>query len=158
MASCEGDRPVGLECDGAEFHDTDRDEWRDALVLDATNLKAIYRFEGPSLFYHMEDCLFILAHWERKMFSDRGHINLRRLASKAAKSAAEYATDNIATLHYLIGDPKQPVSATLFRHSLFKSDGFGTYLHRLLDYAKRSGLTDLDTIRERHLASNSQGW
>src|SRR5437868_6129943 len=28
-----GDRVVVLECDGAEFHDPSRDEWRDAAIL-----------------------------------------------------------------------------------------------------------------------------
>src|SRR5689334_10635520 len=37
---------IGFECDGKEYHDAFRDEWRDALILHTKEIETIYRFRG----------------------------------------------------------------------------------------------------------------
>jgi very-short-patch-repair endonuclease len=152
VASADGDRSVALECDGEDYHDQDRDEWRDALILDATNLRAIYRFQGPALFYHIEDCLYLLARWERHVFSDRARTNLARLASESAIRAADQISFTGVMLIYPNKESfSGPFVTRIERHVIEAPPGSRSFLKAILEYAKRSGLTDLDEIRTRHL-------
>ena len=76
---------VGIECDGTDYHDAFRDEFRDSLILGTRQVDVIYRFRGPDLFYHMEDCLYLLSQWEPIMFSKKGNSLLETLASDRIK-------------------------------------------------------------------------
>ena len=76
---------IGFECDGKDFHDEWRDEWRDAMILGAKAVDVIYRLRGPDLYYHMEDCLFIVSQFEPGIFSKRGLTNLISLSSDEAR-------------------------------------------------------------------------
>jgi hypothetical protein len=60
-----GGLPIGIECDGRPYHDAYRDEWRDALILGTGRVAAVYRFSGRILSYHINDCLTLMARWER---------------------------------------------------------------------------------------------
>ena len=42
---------IGIECDGREFHDSFRDEIRDAVILGEGHLDTMYRFTGPVVYY-----------------------------------------------------------------------------------------------------------
>ena len=35
-----------FECDGKEYHNAGRDEWRDALILGSSDIDYVYRFRG----------------------------------------------------------------------------------------------------------------
>ncbi len=158
VASCEGHPSVAFECDGEDYHDQDRDEWRDALILDATNLQAIYRFQGSALFYHMEDCLYVLARWERHLFSDRGRTILAQLATKSASRAADRISFSGALLYYQDDDASSGLYvARIERHVIEAPPGCRSFLKSILEYAKRSGLTDLDEIRAQHLQQFLKG-
>lgn len=85
LLTTEGGRRIAIECDGKEFHDSYRDEWRDVLLLGSGALDVIYRFDGSALFHNIFDCLFVMAHFERDAFSERGHANLDALASKVVR-------------------------------------------------------------------------
>jgi len=82
---CRGTMRIGFECDGQEYHDKCRDEWRDAMILGDDQLDVIFRLRGQDLHYHMTDCLYLLSRWEPSIFSGRGHGNLAQLASPRAK-------------------------------------------------------------------------
>lgn len=75
---------IGVECDGREFHDEYRDEWRDALILASGAIDIIYRFRGADLTYHIEDLLYLMSGADPSFFSDRGRTNLEKLASDQA--------------------------------------------------------------------------
>lgn len=77
---------IAIECDGKDFHDFSRDEWRDAMILGENHVDAIYRFRGCDLHYHMEDLLLLLSILDPKAISGRGHTNLCKLASEQAKA------------------------------------------------------------------------
>lgn len=72
---------VGIECDGKEFHDESRDEWRDAMILGEGHLDVIYRLRGSDLNYYVEDVLYLLAELEPGLFGPRAIANLKALAS-----------------------------------------------------------------------------
>ena len=76
---------IAFECDGADYHNVARDEWRDAMILGAKAVDVIYRLRGSDLTYHIEDCLYLISKWEPEIFSQRGKINLEILASKKKK-------------------------------------------------------------------------
>lgn len=78
-------RRIGFECDGKEFHDSSRDEWRDAMILGADGLDVIYRLRGEDLTYRMNDVLYILSRLEPDLFSERGRLNLHMLVSLATR-------------------------------------------------------------------------
>src|SRR5690348_13829612 len=52
---------IGVECDGADFHDESRDEWRDALIIGSRQIDGIFRFRGCDLHWRLDDCLFAIA-------------------------------------------------------------------------------------------------
>lgn len=79
-------RSVAFECDGKEFHDPSRDEWRDAMILGEEHVHRVYRIRGADIYYRLEDVLFSLSQLEPSMFSERGKTNLERLASDQVKS------------------------------------------------------------------------
>jgi len=72
-------RMVAVECDGKDYHDEGRDEWRDAMVLGAEAVDVIYRFRGSDLTYHLNDCLFLISQWEPDLVSPAGFLPALRL-------------------------------------------------------------------------------
>jgi hypothetical protein len=80
LTTSDGNR-VGIECDGREFHDESRDEWRDAMILGEGHVDAIYRLRGSDITYYMEDILYLMAVLEPRFFSSRATKNLEVLAS-----------------------------------------------------------------------------
>lgn len=73
-------RYVGFECDGKEFHNASRDEWRDAMILGSEGLDAIYRLRGTDIAFQLDNILFLLSRCEKELFSERGRRNLIFLA------------------------------------------------------------------------------
>jgi len=81
-------RRLAVECDGRDFHDEYRDEWRDALILGNEVVDVLYRLRGSDLTYHIEDLLFLMSQADPDFFGDRGKQNLTRLASDEARAFA----------------------------------------------------------------------
>jgi very-short-patch-repair endonuclease len=77
---------VAIECDGRNFHDEHRDEWRDAMILGDSDISAILRFKGADIQYHIKDLLYLTAKAYPQFFSERGRINLEKLASSVTKN------------------------------------------------------------------------
>lgn len=77
---------IGIECDGRDYHDEHRDEWRDAAILGGKHVDSMYRLRGSDITYHLDDVLYILCQLEPGLFSTRGLMNLRALASDEAKA------------------------------------------------------------------------
>ncbi len=59
---------VVFECDGRQWHDRLRDEFRDAAILNHCDISAIYRLRGTDIHRDVETCLSILATWEEDLF------------------------------------------------------------------------------------------
>ena len=97
------DKIVGIECDGKDYHDTNRDFWRDSMILGTGAVDSIYRFSGRDLNYHVNDCLFLLSEVEPEIFSKRGIINLSHLSSAEAREADDnekYLTEDGLAIFY----------------------------------------------------------
>ncbi len=77
-----GEKKIGFECDGAEFHDEWRDEWRDGLILGTGVIDSIYRFKGKDLFMFLDDCIYIIYHFDKEIFNDRYSKNFPQLISE----------------------------------------------------------------------------
>ena len=86
VAVLPGGRKIGFECDGKEFDDASRDEWRDSLILGERHVDSIYRFRGCDLICHIEDLLYAVSKYDPKLFSQRGLINLQTLSSPSVRN------------------------------------------------------------------------
>lgn len=84
-------RRVAFECGGSRgLRDHQRQARRDAALVGSGAVDVLYRLRGSDLLHHMEDVLFLVSEWEAaegaaSPFSERGRINLRTLASPAAR-------------------------------------------------------------------------
>lgn len=72
---------IGFECDGKEFHDPFRDEWRDALILNSKEVDTIYRFRGKDIFSFLDDCIYIIYMHDPMIFNDRYKYHYTNLVS-----------------------------------------------------------------------------
>lgn len=72
-------RRVAFECDGKEFHDAYRDEWRDAITLGEGHVEVVYRLRGHDIHFHISEILYVVAHWESDLFTEAGRLNLSSL-------------------------------------------------------------------------------
>jgi hypothetical protein len=89
VAKTRAGRRIGFECDGKDYHkDKQRDQLRDAVILNAGHVDLIYRFRGQDLFYHSTECLYFLTFWEPDLFGVTGTYQLSLLASDGAKRMA----------------------------------------------------------------------
>jgi len=70
---------VAVECDGRDFHDGFRDEFRDAILLGEGHFETIYHFRGCDITYYVEDCLWLMSILDPNLFSERGRLQLNRL-------------------------------------------------------------------------------
>jgi hypothetical protein len=75
---------VGIECDGAAFHDAWRDEWRDAVALGSGALDEMIRFAGQDLHHRPDDCIYLLSTMHPNIFTERAVNILDRIASEEA--------------------------------------------------------------------------
>lgn len=75
---------IGVECDGAAFHDTFRDAFRDAAILGSGAVDSIVRIRGTDLVTRPSDILYAFGMAFPRTFSARGHELARRTASRPA--------------------------------------------------------------------------
>lgn len=91
---------IGFECDGKDFHDQSRDEWRDAMIMGTKTIASIYRLRGADIYYRIEDILYIVSLWNPELFDSRSIINLEILASDEAKNLKVEIPKSIVLINY----------------------------------------------------------
>lgn len=96
-------RLIGFECDGRQYHDWRRDIFRDAVILNETNIEAIYRIEGPDIYYRLETALYILGNAVPLIFSERGMENLWALSECRDDAQVDKHEEGIIA-HYTFED------------------------------------------------------
>src|SRR5690606_13057568 len=90
-------RRIAFECGGTKtLRDARLLLRRDATLLAAGAVDAVYWLRGSDLLYHMEDVLYLVSRWEdggaraaggaASPFSERGRINHKTLASPQARA------------------------------------------------------------------------
>lgn len=137
---------IGFECDGEDFHDEYRDEWRDAVLLGSKGITTIYHMRGADLTYRMEDCLCIISRLEPALFSSRGRVSLQTLASDGALSC-NLTDDEVICVLY---PPREGVAAPgmlrLVRRSQYWPPGERRFWTSLYQYAVDRGGGNLDDL------------
>lgn len=66
-------RPIGIECDGRDYHSAARDRMRDEAIIRSGALAEIYRVRGKDCNYCGRDVLQLLAQCEPWIVSERFH-------------------------------------------------------------------------------------
>ena len=78
-------KKIAFECDGANFHDEWKDEWRDALILGTRQIDIIYRFRGKDLHTFLDDCIYLIYYYDKDLFNDRYPLIAHQLISDDLK-------------------------------------------------------------------------
>ena len=73
------DKIVGIECDGKDYHEITRDRWRDAIILNKSNVSDIFRLRGCDIKYSIEECLYIISWYYPEIFDQKGMDDLMKL-------------------------------------------------------------------------------
>ena len=127
---------IAFECDGREFHDCERDEWRDALILGTQKVDRIYMSSRERAY---------IASSRRKTRSRR-HINLRRLASEEALRNS-LRNEFMVLVSYGTDDAGDELS-------IKKREAGSERWREKYRYAVRSGCSSLDDLMAQHRRSN----
>jgi hypothetical protein len=147
---------TGFECDGKDFHDASRDEWRDAMIMGTKTVNSIYRLRGADIYYRIEDILYIVSRWNPELFSQRGIVNLERLASPEAKSGLMEVPRSIAIITYKNDendwDENGPVHLCMERRHLESPRGKRQFWEAAYRFATEIGGGKLDDVISKYRA------
>ena len=91
---------VAVECDGADYHDWNRDEWRDAMIMGTNTVDFMYRLRGTDIYRHAGDILYVISRNHPSLFSRRGLLNIASLANEGAKEYHPTASLSFVTIRY----------------------------------------------------------
>ncbi|OFI66366.1 hypothetical protein [Vibrio cholerae] len=137
-------RKTAIECDGKEFHEKSRDEWRDSMILGSTDIEEIYRISGKEINYRIEDVFYTLSIWSPWLFNERQSYNLSRIATQELTLRAPLSTDTIYSVNY-IEDNQMNCFYIEKRHKNIP-EGKRQFWQSLFKFAQKSGGGHLDDI------------
>ena len=141
---------TAFECDGKEFHNKSRDEWRDAMILGATNINTIYRLRGSDLTYHINDVLYVIANYTPDIFSGRGVLNLKQLASKEILHRTFNLYDTIDLISFPENEAGDMSRIYIERHHKNIPDGKTQFWQTLYEFAVAEEGGNLDEIINKY--------
>lgn len=72
---------IGIEIDGAGFHQHRNDSWRDALLLGELHADVVLRFAARDIYYRLFDAIAVLRYLYPEAFDPNRVIAVDRLAS-----------------------------------------------------------------------------
>ncbi len=154
---------IAIECDGENYHDSWRDQWRDTLILATKKINQIYRIRGTDIYKHRYDYLYSLFRFHPEIFTAESasiiehgaNMRLPDLAllpevphcesidySKVYYSSDEDEYDRVVSESY---DSYQLV----VRHGVNKY-GIEPFGKELYQYAKENSHLPLDEIIEKY--------
>ncbi len=137
---------IGVECDGKDFHDARRDEWRDAMILgDNSDIQGILRFRGVDIKYRINDLLFLTSKIYPLLFSERGKANLKILASNEVKRDVFSSTETFLRVRYSDGENENHCLLVEHRHKNIPK-GKRQFWQAAYSFAKSNGGGDIDSI------------
>jgi hypothetical protein len=176
FAAQQSGKTIGFECDGSQYHDEHRDEWRDAIVLGSGLVDAIYRLRGKDLRRHLEDCLYLISRWDSGLFDETAIQGLEEVATGAVQSWEEPAP-YLRVARYSVGADGREESIQVVRRSLANESvrwkfefalAHGGYDPRVIVHAHERLAKPFDPLAEplrqerlaeaRQLATLGQGW
>ena len=147
-----GDKKIAIECDGKDFHDEWRDEWRDALILGTSEIDTIYRFRGKDIFTFLDDCIYLIYHYDKELFSDRYPILAARLISDSLKHkldmepAFRHETNTIE--YEITNEDDDIVKWKRVITERRNKDDYAGHWNILFDIAKKNPGLNLDQLME----------
>lgn len=136
---------IAFECDGKNFHDPERDLWRDAMILGDDHVDVIFRLRGRDIYTYPADLIYTISRWHSRIFSLRGQANLLRLALESTQNSC---IDKRATSHLVeVDDEANDYRSFLeidrrFRHTFDRGYLWDTYYK----FARNVGGGKLDEI------------
>lgn len=150
LAHTNDGKKIAIECDGKEFHDEHRDEWRDAMIMGSGKIDEIYRIKGKDITYHLEDVFFVLSVWSPQLFSDRQKYNLSRLASEQI-SKIQIEQEKSFFVFSFIDEETQDLQQIQIekRHKIIPK-GKRQFWQAAFQFAKQQGGGNLDQIMEKY--------
>lgn len=143
---------IGLECDGEEFHDPWRDEWRDAMILGSAKMDDILRIPGKHICGRPSICIYRIAEWYHEFFTDHGQTNIETLARAEAEAVDEAYGHPHGNLDFHGEEGKQRILGMVRLERRAQSPH---YLAKLLAFAKASSHTTLDAIIEEYKSTKN---
>lgn len=144
---------IGFECDGKDFHDVSRDEWRDSMILGSKGVDAIYRMRGQDLYYHINDILYFISRWNPELFSHRGLVNLHTLASDAVRTNSEEYSQCVAFIRYQEDEDQVPIDMIVSKRFIENSGAY-QFLQTAYNFAQSVGGGNLDDVISKYRAQN----
>jgi len=144
IAILENGRTIGIECDGKEFHDQGRDEWRDAMILGDTKVDSIYRFRGQDIFHKIHDCFYLMLKIDPALFSERGAINIYARASDLIKDKIIDPTEELFSVFVAESDHEPFCHLKVARLHKLSTPYPRTFWKEAYKYAKSTGGGNLD--------------
>ena len=144
---------IGIECDGASFHDEYRDEWRDAIVLGSGELDEIIRLAGQDIHYRPDDCIYLLSQMHPEVFTERSRCNLERIASPEARDA-QFLNGKLRYVALVPkhGDDGEIGAQSTVRIAWRRRNAMRQYWQKLYEAALAIGPCSLDELIARDFA------
>ncbi|VVS92201.1 hypothetical protein [Desulfoluna spongiiphila] len=137
---------TAFECDGKEFHDESRDEWRDAMILGSCNIDEIYRISGKDITYRTEEVFYALSIWSPWLFDDRQKNNLIRLAAEDVVELGILPEETIFAANYLDVEDNQLNQLYLVKRHKNIPKGRRQFWQAAFKYAQSLGGGSLDEV------------
>lgn len=151
---------VAYECDGADFHDESRDEWRDAMILGAACVDVIVRLRGQDIVHRMDDTLLVASRWDPQIYSERGTHHLNRLASSRARNFDPSDDPCAAVISYPdeSKNPANPLHIRLLRRTGVNPPGvLRQFWQAAFRFAQSIGGGNLNDIIQQYRRSTLDG-
>lgn len=146
VATDSNGKQTGFECDGKEFHEKSRDEWRDAMILGSSNIDEIYRISGKEITYRIEDVFFVIPKWSPWLFDDRQKYNLSRIASEEVTKRSIEPEDMIFSVNYVDAENSHLNQFRLEKRHKFIPKGKRQFWQSAFRYAESIGGGNLDEV------------
>ena len=89
---------IGIECDGRAFHNFERDEWRDALILGDGAVESIWRFPGSDIFLQCRECIYQISRVNGILFS-AGGLHTLSTTSRIVETRNTYERSIYGDMH-----------------------------------------------------------
>jgi len=142
---------IGIECDGKEFHEHERDEFRDAVILGDFPIDSIYRFRGKDIYFSPHDCLYVMLCLDPDLFSVRGKANTMARSSRLIREVEiDPNEEQICRWDYVKGrDPH--LALQVDRRSKNHIHKCRTYWMEIYTFASQLGGGDLNDVMQSFL-------
>lgn len=139
---------IGIECDGAKYHNRYKDRIRDTLILGSNAVSTIFRINGRNIKYNLNDCLWLIANFNPILFSERGLKNLEALASETIKRMNIIYSPFILVKHEPENDDDEYWEISLEIRSLNNTDYYYYMFKKYWEIIKYNHLQTIDQIEQ----------